>query len=48
MLYVGRMQQRFKALMLFCLDAHRIIDLTAFPVQFVENEALTWLIMAQT
>ena len=31
----------------FCLDAHRVTDLPAFPIQSTENEALAWLIMAQ-
>ena len=29
----------------FCLDAHRVTDLAAFPIQSFENEALTRLIM---
>ena len=32
---------------LFCLDAHRVTDLAAFPIQSVKNEALTELIMTR-
>ena len=40
------MSQRIKRP--FCLDAHRVTDLAAFPIQSFANEALTWLIMPQT
>ena len=44
-LYIGRIQQRFKALRgrFVCINAHTVTDLAALPIQSIENEVPTWL-----